>query len=61
MTWERFRRRFTLTFAMLSGLAVVFLLVVTNLTGGGFTVLFLAPLLLEGIIVASLLSAVLIP
>ena len=61
MTWAQFRRRFALSFAIASALAVLFLIVLSNLSGGGFTVLFLAPLLLGGIIAVSVVSAVLFP
>lgn len=61
MSWTQFRRRFSLTFAVTAGIAVLFMIVLTNLMGGGFTVWFLAPLLLVPVVAVSLLAAVLIP
>ena len=61
MRWTQFRRRFSLTFAVTAGIAVLFMIVVTNLTGGGFTVWFLASFLLVVVVAVSLLAAVLIP
>lgn len=55
------RRRFTLTFAIASAFAVLFMIVLSNIEGEGLQVVLLAPLLLAGVLVVSVLSAVLFP